>query len=160
MDFESDSIASDRLRKAIERNRRKRDKRSSSKDMVIIPEYRSVSKPLVKPKYLKFNFSNLIPRNIKAGLVTAGWLFNAFLLGRLMFSQNGLLDFYAKRDLIAQNNQTLESIKKESKDIAREIEKVKSSPSYQRKLARDHLGVIASDEYLVIFSSAKQELTN
>lgn len=64
----------------------------------------------------------------------------------------GVLDYYTMGQTIKTKHYNLELLKKENYDLEIEIQKIKSDRSYQKLLAREHLGVIASDEYLVLFS--------
>lgn len=80
-----------------------------------------------------------------------GWMVCACLVLRLVFMDSGVIDYYSMESSIAKNEQNLVLMKKENQDLNTEIRKIKTSPKYQRKLAREHLGVISSNEYLVIF---------
>lgn len=82
-----------------------------------------------------------------------GWIICASLLVRLVAMEGGLYDFHAMDNALTEKQAKLESLRVENANIVREIHKIKTSPKYQKKIARDHLGVIAKDEYLVIFSS-------
>ena len=81
-----------------------------------------------------------------------GWLVCAALIGRLVLMDRGLIDFNSMDNTITEKQQELEELKLENQDITAEIHKIRTSPRYQRKIARDHLGVIAKGEYLVLFS--------
>lgn len=80
-----------------------------------------------------------------------GWMVCACLVLRLIFMDSGVIDFYSMENSIEKNQENLVLMKKENEDLNSEIRKIKTSPKYQRKLAREHLGVISSNEYLVIF---------
>lgn len=82
-----------------------------------------------------------------------GWIFCALLVGRLVFMDRGLIDFNSMDNTIVEKHQELEELKLENKELEAEIHKIRISPQYQKKIAREHLGVIAKDEYLVLFSS-------
>ncbi len=65
----------------------------------------------------------------------------------------GYLDLLEKKNEVKEKQNELSWIEKENTTIQGEIKSIKSSSSYQRKLAREHLGVIGPDEYLVLFAS-------
>lgn len=90
--------------------------------------------------------------NFKFNLVTLVWLAFFALSLRLVFMDRGVIDFYEKESLIAEKQLELLSVEKDNIDLVNEIEKIKVNPSYQKMLAREHLGVIAKDEYLILFS--------
>jgi cell division protein FtsB len=86
-------------------------------------------------------------------LVRGIWVFCAFLLLRLVFSNGGITDYYDKKEVLVRKEQALERLHTENKDLVAEIEKIKTNASYQKKIVRHHLGHIAKDEYLVLFSN-------
>ena len=86
-------------------------------------------------------------------LVRGIWVFCAFLLLRLVFSNGGISDYYDKKEVLARKEQVLERLHKENKGLVTEIDKIKTDASYQKKIVRHHLGHIAKDEYLVLFSN-------
>ncbi|MBD65012.1 MAG: hypothetical protein CME62_07380 [Halobacteriovoraceae bacterium] len=79
------------------------------------------------------------------------WTFSAALLVRLVFMEGGVIDFHQMDSVLIEKKAYLEQLKSENKSLALEIKKMRTSPQYQKKIARDHLGVIAKDEYLVLF---------
>lgn len=82
-----------------------------------------------------------------------GWLICAALLVRLVAMEGGVLDFHTMDNALIEKQANLEKLRIENASIVGEIHKIKTSPRYQKQIAREHLGVIAKDEYLVIFSS-------
>lgn len=80
-----------------------------------------------------------------------GWMICACLMLRLVFMDSGVIDFYKMEDSILKNEQSLVLVKEDNNSLVNEIRKIRTSPKYQRKVAREHLGVISSNEYLVIF---------
>ena len=78
----------------------------------------------------------------------AGWCICALLVTRLIFMESGVIDYQSMHNTIEQKQKGLELIRVENAELIKEIHKIKTSPSYQKKLARDHLGVIAKGEYL------------
>ncbi len=81
-----------------------------------------------------------------------GWLICVALVLRLFFMESGVIDYYQMNQVLEQKDNDLISLRQENAELIREIHKIKTSPAYQKKLARDHLGVLAKDEYLVLFS--------
>jgi cell division protein FtsB len=81
-----------------------------------------------------------------------GWLACGALLIRLVLMEGGMIDFYAMDDAIVVKEKELVDLRKDNADLVREIKKIKTSPQYQKQLAREHLGVIARNEYLVLFA--------
>lgn len=90
-------------------------------------------------------------------LVIAGWLFCGVLVLRLIFSGGGVWDFYQSRALLDSRFIEHQRIESENSALEEEIRLIQESASYQRQLVRDHLGFIASDEFLVIFPSSRSE---
>lgn len=72
---------------------------------------------------------------------------------RVVFMEGGYLDLQDKLVTIDQRTKDNLSIKLENNNLKKEIIRIKSQPRYQRKLAREHLGVISSDELLVLFET-------
>lgn len=192
LSFESqtpDNVASERLRKAIERNRAKQSKRSSPSSRPSAPPRprtsstpssnarRSVakvddveftgdlvassSKSLADVSYKKAKrkVSTKKRTSKKAKkesqyvdyFVKACWLFALILLGRLIFSGGGVVDYYQSVSGHQDKLYQLERINEENKKLSLEIEKIQNNSSYQKKIVRDHLGYIARDEYLILF---------
>lgn len=71
---------------------------------------------------------------------------------RLVFMDNGLIDYINMERTLKHKQQEYLSITKENHDLVEEINLIKTNRPYQKKIARDHLGVIAPDEYLVLFA--------
>jgi cell division protein FtsB len=81
------------------------------------------------------------------------WMIIAALTLRLVFMERGVIDYYNTKDHITQKIHELELLEQENRELVKEIHEIKVNPVYQKKLAREHLGVIAKDEYLVLFAS-------
>lgn len=171
-----ESIASDRLRKAIERNRAKAEKRDQSfqqnlsspknpstasvrkrvytpSDDIEIIGRRTKTKPKTKSRQ-GFSFGLIHKRKNRSinWLVCLGWCFNFFIFLRLIFSHNGVIDYYSMESTLKSTQHKLESNIIENKNLRNEIKKISTSKRYQKVIAREHLGVISSDEYLVLFA--------
>lgn len=94
--------------------------------------------------YQKFDFKKHLRR-------TPWYLFTFFFL-RLFFMDRGVIEYFDSKDKLALMEFQLKQGKEEITLIKEELELIKTSRSYQKKLARDHLGVIGPDEYLVLFA--------
>lgn len=88
---------------------------------------------------------------IRSG-VFLGWLFCGVLFLRLIFAERGVVDYYQKNSLINYKIQKQKNLVQENKELEEEIFKLEGNQSYQKKMARKHLGVIARDEFLVLFA--------
>lgn len=98
---------------------------------------RKKSKP-IDPKYLSY-------------LVKGSWIFCGILILRLIFAAGGVTDYYAQKASVNARVSELVAIKKENMQLVQEIERMRSDIGFQKKLVRDNLGFIASDEFLVLF---------
>ena len=83
--------------------------------------------------------------------VKACWLFGAFLFLRLIFAEGGVIDYYRAIEAYKEKGEELARQERENSGLQSEITKIKTSARYQKKIVRDHLGYIASDEYLILF---------
>ena len=177
MSMEANSVGSERLRRALERNRAKRTRQDGGsiqsrlarrplpgRTVMKTPASRLPHRPeptleknttleasttpprIHSPKLSRF-FSGLWEY-----LLRLTWLFCGVLILRLVFTNGGVVDFYAKKDHLESREREHLSIKSENKEILKEIDKIKNSPEYQKKLVRGHLDFIAPDEFLVLFA--------
>ncbi len=112
----------------------------------------STAKRKVKTK----SKSKSLQNNAINYLVKGAWGFCFFLLLRLIFSEGGVVDYYASQSLMNDKLLEYQSIQDDNKNLAIEIEKIKLNKSYQKKLVRDNLGFIAKDEYLILFPKSKK----
>lgn len=183
------TLASERLRKAIERNRAKQMRRESRQpeqqaSLWDQPETRTRrgvatpnntefatdievarAKPPVPINYVSAKRKVGAKRKKKAQVapwlkgtpldyfVKACWVFAAVLLGRLIFSSGGVVDYYQKKNLIERKQYEMNLIVKENSELMLELEAMRTDQTFQRKLVRDHLGFIARDEYLILFQN-------
>ena len=74
------------------------------------------------------------------------------LMLRLVFMDNGIIDYHNMQQTIQDKENQLVELREENASLVKEIKKIRTSSAYQRKMAREHLGVIAPNEYLVVFS--------
>ena len=88
-------------------------------------------------------------------LVYGGWVFCCILLGRLIFADRGVVDYYARQGVIQQKIYQNHLVVKENSELQGEIKLLTQNPAYRKKLVRKHLGVIAQEEYLILFARDK-----
>jgi hypothetical protein len=186
-----ETLASERLRRAIERNRAKQRRReapassdlpsgvtnirrgiATANNVEFTSELTSPTpKPPVPIKYVsakrkvtarrKKPTSSALPQWLEASspldyFVKACWIFAFVLVGRLIFSTGGVVDFYSKKSLIAQKVHEKNLVIEENASLVVELEMIKNDQAYQRKLVREHLGFIGVDEYLILFQSERR----
>ncbi|MGZ3787020.1 MAG: septum formation initiator family protein [Bacteriovorax sp.] len=88
-------------------------------------------------------------------LVKGCWIFCGIMVLRLIFANGGVTDYYSHRSVFNDRLLELDRIKKENMQLVQEIERMQSDTAFQKKLVRDNLGFIASDEFLVLFPKEK-----
>lgn len=81
------------------------------------------------------------------------WMICGILVLRLFFMEGGVIDYHNMDKTLIEKQKDLERLRIENAELIKEIHRLKTSPSYQKKVAREHLGVIAKDEYLVLFAN-------
>ncbi len=96
-----------------------------------------------------------VRKNILAKL---GWSVIGLLVLRLIFMDRGVWDYFATEGAIRENTRELRSIQDENKSLRTEIVKIQSDKNFQRQLAKEHLGVIAADEFLILFAGETPEI--
>lgn len=102
---------------------------------------RSPSVSLKKKEKLKKNL-----------LAKIAWSVVGLLVLRLIFMDRGVWDYFSTERVIQENREELRSIQNENKDLKIEITKIQLDRNYQKQLAKEHLGVIAADEFLILFA--------
>jgi cell division protein FtsB len=103
------------------------------------PSTRSSTKKKTKTK------KNLLPK--------IAWSVVGLLVLRLICMDRGVWDYFATEGAIREKKSELNSIYEENKTLKTEISRIQVDKNYQRHLAKDHLGVIAGDEFLVLFAA-------
>jgi cell division protein FtsB len=88
------------------------------------------------------------------------WICFGFLFLRLIFMENGVVDYYKMETDLEYKHDVQLNLVQENKDLITEIKLIKTSSNYQKKLAREHLGVIDRDEFLILFAGKKASITN
>lgn len=79
------------------------------------------------------------------------WGFCLFLLGRLIFSQGGVIEYLDKKSTLDQAYHEVTLLTQENEGLMKELQLIRTNNRYKKKLVRDHLGYIARDEYLILF---------
>ena len=85
-------------------------------------------------------------------LTKVGWSVIGLLVLRLICMDRGVWDYFATESTIKDKQEELQSIREENKAIKAEISRIQLDKNYQRQLAKEHLGVIAADEFLILFA--------
>ncbi len=84
-------------------------------------------------------------------IIKGVWVFCALLFVRLIFSNGGVMDYYDKKEVLDERFQEQARIEEENVALLKEIDLLKKNATYQKKVVREHLGYIASDEFLILF---------
>jgi cell division protein FtsB len=90
----------------------------------------------------------------------AGWIFVCFLFLRLIFMDSGIIDYIKMEKRLQARLDTLKEIQNQNDDLKNEIDMIKNNSGHQRKLVRDHLGAIDSNEYLLLFPTESESSSN
>jgi len=107
------------------------------------PSTRSTPKKNTKTK------KNLLPK--------IAWSVVGLLVLRLICMDRGVWDYFATEGDIREKQGELKSYQDENKSLKTEISRIQLDKNYQRHLAKDHLGVIAADEFLILFAGESDE---
>ncbi|MFP5491713.1 MAG: FtsB family cell division protein [Bacteriovoracia bacterium] len=102
-----------------------------------------------QPKPKAKNKVDLLPR--------VGWAIVALCMLRLVFMERGVIDYVGMDKKIAERQTELVRVQKENDEIGTEIRRITLDKSYQRQLAKEILGVIAADEFLILFAGESSE---
>ena len=103
------------------------------------------------------------PKPVKKSLPKLGllpkltWGVIGLLVLRLIFMDRGVYDYYATQNAIQDKNQELNNLSRENENIKAEISRIHLDANYQRQLAKEHLGVIAADEFLILFAQDTED---
>lgn len=90
-------------------------------------------------------------------LAKVGWSVIGLLVLRLICMDRGVWDYFATEGEIREKQNELKTLHTENKDLQTEIGRIQLDKNYQRQLAKEHLGVIAADEFLVLFAGESSE---
>lgn len=90
-------------------------------------------------------------------LAKIGWSVIGLLVLRLICMDRGVWDYFATESDIREKQNELKAIQVENRDLKKEISRIQLDKNYQRQLAKEHLGVIAVDEFLILFAGESPE---
>lgn len=144
-----------------------RKKPARRKSVAVSPdevEFSEPKRPRKRAQGPKVNYVNSVKKkkSLKKKFewtwVKAGWMLCGALMLRLVFMEAGIIDFYSMENTLKGKEHELELVRVDNAELMQEIHKIKTSTKYQKKLVREHLGVIARGEYLVLFG--KESNTN
>jgi cell division protein FtsB len=86
-----------------------------------------------------------------------GWSVVGLLVLRLIFMDRGVADYFSSESRLQEKREELEMVRKENKELTVEVKKIKHDRGFQKQLAKEHLGVIAADEFLILFAGESTE---
>ena len=87
----------------------------------------------------------------KFNLVFLFWGFNLVMLGRLIFSDRGIIEYIQHKSFLDSRVSKLSELVKENESLIQEINIIQNDKRYQKKIVRDQLGFLATDEYIIYF---------
>lgn len=105
----------------------------------------------IKPRPAKKNLPKLTL------LPKMAWGVIGLLVLRLICMDRGVYDYYATQNAISEKNQELNNLSRENENIQAEVSRIHLDGNYQRQLAKEHLGVIAADEFLILFAQDTED---
>lgn len=95
---------------------------------------------------------------LKKNLLTKiGWSVIGLLVLRLICMDRGVWDYFRTESVIKDKLEEHASIQRENKELKTEITRIQVDKNFQRQLAKEHLGVIAADEFLILFAGENNE---
>ena len=106
------------------------------------------AKPKLKPKKNIDTFSRV------------GWGIVGLLVLRLIFMERGVIDYLGMNSRLNEKKEEIAHIEKENSQISQEIRRLTLDKSYQRQITKETLGVIAADEFLILFAGESEETQN
>ncbi len=84
---------------------------------------------------------------IKAGVVV-------FILARLLFSEGGVIEYIGRNKTYNDLALYQQSLTDDNESLVKEIKQIETDVTLQKELMREHLGLIAPDEYMILFGDA------
>lgn len=105
---------------------------------------RALTRPKPQRKSKARTKTNLLPR--------IAWAIVALLSLRLLLMERGILQYWHMSGTLQEHAQELARVKKENEDIQGELRRMELDKAYQKQLAKELLGVIAADEFLILFA--------
>lgn len=89
-----------------------------------------------------------------------GWGIVGILVLRLIFMERGVIDYLGMNSRINEKKQEITRLENENSAISSEMRRLTLDKSYQRQITKETLGVIAADEFLVLFAGESEETQN
>ncbi len=132
-------------------DRRESDVSENEIDYLDEEESEVERKPVVR------SASKKAPKAKKNILARIGWAAIGLLVLRLICMDRGVWDYFATDGEIREKQSELRSIQTENKQLRTEISKIQLDKNFQRQLAKEHLGVIAADEFLILFAGESDD---
>jgi len=86
------------------------------------------------------------------------WAIVGILCLRLVFMDRGVWDYFSTESVIQDKKDELQVLNAENTSLRKEIGLIKGDTGFQRNLAKEHLGVIAADEFLILFAGEKSQI--
>jgi cell division protein FtsB len=93
--------------------------------------------------------NNIVPKIL--------WSIIGLLVLRLICMDRGVWDYFAAENTIQEKREELKAIGLENKELKAEVTRIQMDGGFQRQLAKEHLGVIAADEFLILFAGESSE---
>lgn len=93
-------------------------------------------------------------------IVRIGWGIVGILVLRLIFMERGVIDYLGMNSRLNEKKQEITRLEKENSSITSEMRRLTLDKSYQRQITKETLGVIAADEFLVLFAGESEETQN
>jgi len=106
------------------------------------------AKPKMKPKKNVDTFTRV------------GWGLIGLLVLRLIFMERGVIDYLGMNSRLNEKQKEITRLEKENSEINQEIRRLTLDKSYQRQITKETLGVIAADEFLILFAGESEETQN
>lgn len=118
-------------------------------------EYEEEVLPVVRKRSTKSSAKK--KKSQKNLLPKIGWAVIGVLVLRLICMDRGVWDYFTTESEIKNMQNELKSIHTENASLKSEITRIQVDKNYQRQLAKEHLGVIAVDEFLILFAGESSE---
>lgn len=99
---------------------------------------------------------NKLKKNL---LSKVGWSVIGLLVLRLICMDRGVWDYFSTESTIKDKQNELSSIHRENKELKSEVTRIQVDKNFQRQLAKEHLGVIAADEFLILFAGESNSVS-
>ena len=80
-----------------------------------------------------------------------------FLFFQVIFGHGGLKDYQDMIEHLEKKKDKIQEVIQSNERLEKEITRLQYQEPYQKKIVRHYLGVIAQDEYLVLFGDSKRK---